>query len=147
MKKGAQLPEDHHVMRHVPWSRLRRDADENVIGILPHAFELREGESALSVNWVEFHAEEGVDPEVASIQAFRRTLDIRNRSAFGIGNVKEIADVTDERGRSLRTTYSPNSSNQSHSSIKGRPLEDEIAREKLAVRVFERFIKNSDVDS
>ena len=147
MKKGSPLPEEHHVMRHVPWTRLRRDADDNVIGILQQAFELREGETALSVNWIEHHAAAGIDPETASIETFRRTLDVRRRSAFGIGNVRKIADVTDEGGYSLRTTYSPTTNNQSHSSIKGRPLEDIIAREKLATRVFGRFIRNADVES
>ena len=146
MKKGSLLPSHHHVMRHVPWARLSRDGDDNVDGILPQAFELRPGEGTLSVNWIEYHDGQGDDPEIASIQTFRRTLDIGKRSAFGIGNVEEIARVVDEGGRPIRTIYSPTEKNQSHSSMKGRSLEDLIAREKLARRVFSRYIKNSDVE-
>ena len=35
------LPKDNHVLRYAPFTRLHRDEDDNVIGVLPQAFELR----------------------------------------------------------------------------------------------------------
>jgi hypothetical protein len=48
------LPDDHHVVRYVPWARLRKDEHENVIGVLGAAFRLRDGEQYLSATWAEF---------------------------------------------------------------------------------------------
>lgn len=145
MKKGQLLPDDHHVMRHVPWARQSRDADGNVDGILSQAFELRQDEPGLSVNWVEYHKDGAPDPEAACIKTFRRTLDIKRSAVFGIGNVREISKITDAGNHSIRTEYSPTDENSSHSSMKGKALEDLISREKLATSVFVRLIKNADV--
>ena len=46
------LPDEHHVIRNVSWRRLRRDEDDNVLGFLPQAFQLRADEEYLSVNWL-----------------------------------------------------------------------------------------------
>jgi hypothetical protein len=53
--KGKNLPDEDHVIRYVPWGRLRKDEDDNVLGFLPQAFQLRPEEDYLSVNWVEYH--------------------------------------------------------------------------------------------
>ena len=49
----ARVPNDSHVMRYVRKRHLRRDENGNVLGILPQALELREGEEYLSVTWLE----------------------------------------------------------------------------------------------
>jgi hypothetical protein len=53
--KGKNLPDEDHVVRYVPWGRLRRDEDENVLGFLPQAFQLRQEEDYLSVNWLQYY--------------------------------------------------------------------------------------------
>lgn len=53
-KKGWKLPDGDHIMRHIPWSKLRKDENDNVLGFLPQAFQLRPQENSLSVNWLEF---------------------------------------------------------------------------------------------
>jgi hypothetical protein len=32
--KITNLPDEDHVMRYVPWKKLRRDEDDNVLGFL-----------------------------------------------------------------------------------------------------------------
>ena len=54
MNKGANLPDADHVMRYVSKNRLRRDGSDNVIGVLPQAFEMRATEDALSVSWIDY---------------------------------------------------------------------------------------------
>jgi hypothetical protein len=41
-------------MRYVPWTRLRKDEDDNVLGFLGDAFKLKPNEDHLSVNWLEY---------------------------------------------------------------------------------------------
>ena len=52
--KITNLPDEHHVMRYVPWTRLRKDEDDNVLGFLGDAFKLKPNEDHLSVNWLEY---------------------------------------------------------------------------------------------
>jgi len=50
----TNLPDEDHVMRFVPWGRLRKDEDDNVLGFLGDAFKLKPNEDHLSVNWLEY---------------------------------------------------------------------------------------------
>lgn len=61
--KITPLPDEHHVMRYVPWGRLRRDGDDDsiVLGFLPQAFQLRPDEEYLSVTWVEFYPDKATN--------------------------------------------------------------------------------------
>lgn len=145
MKKGTLLDRAHHVMRHVPWARLRRDADDNVIGFLPQAFELREAEQALSVNWVEYHDGGSGDAKAACVKTFREMLDIKKKSAFGVGNVGKIGAIRGSTGKSIRTIYSPTNGNKSHSLMQGKPIEELAVQEMLATEIFTQLIKNSDI--
>jgi hypothetical protein len=42
------------MVRYVPWSRLRKVEDDNVLGVLGGAFKLRTNEDYLSATWAEF---------------------------------------------------------------------------------------------
>src|ERR1700731_389524 len=50
----ANVPPSDHVMRYAAYGRLRRDGDDNVLGLLPQAFLRKENEEYLSVTWVEY---------------------------------------------------------------------------------------------
>src|SRR4051794_14954963 len=90
--KGKNLPDEDHVIRYVPWGRLRKDEDENVVGFLPQAFELRDGESYLSVNWLEFHTGDREAQIRLSVWAMRDSFEkpLGGKSAFAIGQVGKI---------------------------------------------------------
>ena len=88
------LPHEHHVVRYVPWARLRKDENDNVIGILGAAFKLRQIEDYLSATWAEFF--QGTRPEcvVAAVQAIRASeIKVSPRSGFAIGNVGRVKEV------------------------------------------------------
>jgi hypothetical protein len=94
--KITNLPDSDHVMRYVPWRKLLRDGDDNVLGFLPEAFELP-NEEYLSVNWVEFFP----DPATRirdCIWDLRKSRKTGAKSAFAVGNVGRIKEVCLQSG-------------------------------------------------
>ena len=77
------LPDGDHVMRHVPFARLRKDEDGNIVGFLPDAFALRPDEKELSVNWLEHFRGTHKKNIHSSVEIFRKTRDVGGKSAFG----------------------------------------------------------------
>jgi hypothetical protein len=148
MNKGANLPDDHHVMRFVPWNRLLRDDVDNVIGFLPQAFALRPGEESLSVNWLEYFGGDRITNIRDSVLKFRGTYKVGKKSAFGIANVKKIGDTCSATaGVKVRVVYEPSRKNPAHSGIRRLPRDDLTLLDALAVDAFSELVKNSDVKS
>lgn len=145
-RKIKNLPDDDHVMRYVPWTRLRRDEDDNVIGVLPEAFQLRQDEDCLSVNWIEFYT----DP---ATRVYRSVLALRNsrkagaKSAFVIGNVGKIKAACTIHGCKVRVLHEPKEGEPAHASIRRLPRDDLILLAVLADDVFADMIHNSSVPS
>jgi len=148
MHRGANLPDDHHVMRHVPWGRLRRDDADNVIGFLSQAFALKPDEESLSVNWLEYFGGDRKTNIRYSVLEFRRTYKVGKKSAFGIANVKQIKDTCSATaGVRVRVVYEPSRKNPAHSGIRRLPRDDLTLLDALAVDAFSELVKNSDVQS
>lgn len=143
--KGMNLPDEDHVMRYVPWARLRKDEDENVIGFLPHAFELRPEEESLSVNWLEYFNGDREDRIRDSVKMFRNTRKVGKKSAFGIGNVGQIKETCGANGALVRIVYEPEANNQAHSAIRRLPRDDLSLLEALAADAFGELVRNVDV--
>lgn len=149
INKGANLPDDHHVMRYVPWSKLLKDEDDNVIGFLAHAFALRPNEESLSVNWLEyFGGDRKTNIRDAALE-FRRTLtNVGKKSAFGIASVKKIKDTCSATaGVKVRVVYEPSRKNPAHSGIRRLPRDDLTLLDALAADAFTELVRNSDVNS
>lgn len=146
MKKGTNLPDEHHVMRYVPWSRLRKDEDENIIGFLPQAFELRPEDESLSVNWLEYFNGDRETRIQASVKVFRNTRTVGKKSAFGIGNIKKIKEVCSANGARVRIVYEPDEpDNLAHSAIRYLPRGDLSILEALAADAFLELVRAADV--
>src|SRR5215216_3191402 len=111
--RGKNLPDEDHIIRYVPWQRLRRDQDDNVIGFLPHAFELREGEEYLSVNWLEFYEGSKDEQFRLSIWTIRDRFEkpLGKRSAFAIGNVGKVRQTCRAAGNRVRIVHEPQAGN------------------------------------
>lgn len=139
------LPDSDHVMRYVPWSRLLKDEMGNVLGFFPQAFELRDNDQYLSVNWLEYFGGDSESNKRDSVHAFRRTLDVGPKSAFGIGNVGEIKRACSSSGAKARIVHRPRADNQAHSGIYGVPREDLNLLQMLAQDVFAELVRNCDV--
>lgn len=145
-KKITNLPDEDHVMRHVPWKKLRRDEDDNVLGFLPQAFELRPDEEALSVNWVEFFS----DPATRvrdSVWAMRKARDAGGKSAFGIGNVGKIKETCLARGIRVRILHEPRGNEPAHAGIRRLPPDDLTLLAALAEDAFTEMVRNADIPS
>jgi hypothetical protein len=141
--KITNLPNEDHVMRYVPWGKLRKDEDDKVLGFLGEAFKLKPDEDALSVNWLEYFDGDRETKIHESVKTFRSTLKVGSKSAFGIGNVSKIKEVCLAGGASVRIVYEPEDNNKSHSSIRRLPREDVMLLEALAADAFAELIHNS----
>lgn len=142
--KITNLPDNDHVMRYVPWGRLRRDGDDNVLGVLPQAFQLRPDELSLSVNWVEFFS----DPVTRvrdCVWAMRRARSAGTKSAFAIGNVAKIKDTCLKHGFKVRIVHEPKDNEPAHSAIRRLPPDDLTLLAALAEDAFSEMIRNTDI--
>jgi hypothetical protein len=148
INKGANLPDQDHVIRHVPWKRLRRDEDGNILGFLHEAFALRPGEESLSVNWLE-HFDGNHDARTKkSIQEIRAAKDISKKSqcAFGIGNVGNIKEICKKNDALVKIVYAPTRDIPSHSEIRRLPRDDLSLLEALATDAFCELVRNAHVE-
>lgn len=145
------LPNDDHVMRHVPYKKLMKDSDGNICGLLPQAFELRDiDKGKLSVNWIEYFNKtsqtENIESTILAIRNARGTISSNSKCAYGIGNVGAIKDAcksfTPEK---VDIVHTPNANNKSHSSIIRLPDNDLGLMAELADEVFADIILNKDV--
>jgi hypothetical protein len=141
--KITNLPDEDHVMRYVPWGKLRKDGDDNILGFLGEAFKLKPEEDALSVNWLEYFEGDRDAKIQASVRTFRSTLTVGTKSAFGIGNVGKIKGVCRSRSANVRIVYEPTDNNKSHSGIRRLPRDDTILLDALAADGFAELIHNA----
>jgi hypothetical protein len=144
-QKVANISDDDHVVRHVPWGRLRRDEDDNVLGFLPQAFERRPDEDALSVGWMEYH-EDPATRTRDTILEIRKARTVGGKSAFGIARVGRVKEVCLSAGNvKVRVVHEPLDNWPSHSGIRLLPREDFDLLEALADDAFSEMILNQAV--
>jgi hypothetical protein len=143
MRAQSNLPDDHHVMRYVPWGRLLRDGDDNVLGFLPQAFRRRETEDAPFVNWLEYFEGDRAGQITASARVFRQTITVGSKSAFGIGNVARIKEVCRNNRATVRILYEPTDDNPAHAGIRRLPRDDVTLLEALAADAFAELVHNA----
>lgn len=139
LNKGKDLPEEHHVLRHVSSTRLRRDAERVVTGIRADGLRPQPGEG-LSVNWLEYG--EGSEREQIS-QAFdlmRNNLNIKKSAVLALINVGQFRLVAKGAGFSVRFVYAPIENNGGHSEIRHLPFDDDEVLDELANRGVKRRI-------
>ena len=147
------LQKKDHVSRHVPYKKLLRDEEDNPVGILPQAFEMRakKNEKALSVNWLEYFGGNHADNIIETIKSFRLSRDNRvgQLSAFGIGNVGKLEDTCAEyQHTKVRVLYNEKkvtNNNKSHASIIRLPINDMDIMQALALDVFIELVPNKDI--
>lgn len=104
---AAKLPPDNHVARYVRKRLLRRDEDGNVLGVLPQAFELRDGETYLSITWLEHFSADYEQALIEVVAAIRRQLDVKPRDGFAMARVGKIFDVCGSFSSGVRVLHEP----------------------------------------
>lgn len=122
------LLDDERIVRFVPWSKLRRDEDDNVVGVLPQAFELRESEEYLSATWCEYFDGNAHETLRCAIEAIRNSnLTVGPKARFAVGAVGEVRGVVERRpnARKLRIIHEPEEDNLAHAALRHWPRGDD----------------------
>jgi len=141
---STKLDPEHRVLRYVPWTRLRKDEDDNVIGVLGIAFKLRPGEPYLSATWVEFFQSD--EPVVEAIRTIRSSkIEVRPKSGFALGIIKRIDEECKSRTRKVRFLHEATEDNAAHAAIRGWPDEDDELLERLAEDAWGETILNQSI--
>jgi hypothetical protein len=145
--KGKNLPDEDHVIRYVPWSRLLKDEDLNVLGFLPQAFQLRPEEDYLSINWLQYYDGDRYTQIRLSVWAIRSSFvkPLGAKSAFAIGNVAEVKETCQAFGNRVRVVHEPEPNNPGHSGIRQLLRDDLSLLEALAADAFAERVSNSDI--
>ena len=149
ISKWANLPNQDHVIRHVPYSKLRKDEDDNILGFLPEAFALKpieETKKSISVNWLEYFSGDHEVRTERAIQGLRTTKSIGKKSAFAIGNVGNVKEVCKRNGAIIKIVYAPTDDNPSHSAIRHLPKDDLSLLQALATDAFCELVRNSAIE-
>jgi hypothetical protein len=144
--KGQKLPFNDHILRYVPYSKLRRDEDDNVVGVLGTAFQLRDGETYLSVTWVEYFDGPYEERVTQAVRAMRRSaLKTGAQSGFAVGNVGEVTKACATRNYSIRIVHEPSKANAAHTAVRRYPAVDDELLELLATDSWAKLIMNADM--
>jgi hypothetical protein len=121
----SNLPEKDHIVRYVPWTKVDKDADDNVRGILAIAYERREDEDGLSVNWLEMAG------EIQTEAALRKTLNliganmtVGKKARLAVSNVQKFKEVCADRDKKVRIVHAPINGNEPHSEVRKIPRND-----------------------
>lgn len=143
--KGQNLPDEHHVIRVVPFSKLETDEDGRATGrLLFSAFQRRENEDSLSVTWLEYFAGDRSEMIVRAAQAIRASnFKPGGKSAFAIGGVKQIKHTCAEKGHRIRIIHAPEDDNKAHAELRQFPRDDVALREALAATIWAEVVFNS----
>lgn len=145
VKVGQALPEDHSVVRFCPPKHIERDPDtEEIVGIFPEAWKLRENEDSLSVNWLEFFDDEGLSQLNHCIAQFKTNLKINKRSAFAVCQVAVFKNICSSRSNIVKIVYSPEDGNLSHSSIKRIKSDDHELLAEISYKAVKLIFDNND---
>ena len=123
MVESQTIPIEHHVARYCSGSLHQYGK------VLPAAFELRDGESYLSVNWLEYFGLETFDGALSRICTDKHGLgfNIRKTGRFAVLNVGIVRSLTENLGDQSETiypltvTHMPEAKDKSHSGIGGYP--------------------------
>lgn len=102
------LPEAATVARYVGYSKLRRDADDNVLGVLHTAFELRPNETYLSAAHLDhFTGSREEKLSALKIAYDPHPLKVKANGAFALGYVGSIKATCASFDRPVRIVNAP----------------------------------------
>ena len=145
--KGHNLPDEHHIVRVVSYSRLQKDSDGQPIGLLFSAFQRKENEEGLSVTWMEYFKGSREDRISAAVKAIRASaLTVGKKSGFAVGNVGGIKSVCLHQKHKIRIIHWPEDDNKAHAEIRQLPRDDTILLEQLAAGAWSELVLNSNIE-
>lgn len=131
----------------MPWAKLRKDENDNVLGVLGEAFKLRDKEKALSATWLEYFSGARDTQITSAVQTIRASIRTGGKSGFAIGKVAAINAICVNRHSKIRIVYEPMCSNKAHVGVRDLPRDDLELLEMLAAEAWSELILNSQVVS
>ncbi len=141
------LEDGDRVIRYVPWGKLRKDENDNVLGTIGEAFHLREGEEYLSVTWCDYFAG-GPEGDIrCAVEAIRGSrLKVSPKGHFALATKAAIAAHMTSGGRKLRFVHERADDNEAHAAVRGWSNDDLELLERLAETVWHTVYSKSDID-
>lgn len=140
MKRGSLLPNNDHVVRHVPFAKTRRDSNGKILGVLPTAIERRDGEDYLSVSHLQHFsgdADEQLKQVKSAIAAGKQTGSLGTNGLLAKANVGQLKEAVQQKASSkIRIAYLPTKKDPSHSGVYEIPQYDAELMAELADDVF-----------
>jgi hypothetical protein len=140
--------DDHHVIRYVPWAKLRKDEDDNVIGVLWVAFRLRDDEEYLSATWMEFFPGTKSICVKGAVQAIRASnMTVSPKSGFAIGNVRAVKTTcaADRQKHKIRIIHEREDDNHAHAALRGWPRDNEDLLNLIADDIWNETVLNKNI--
>jgi len=114
------LPPEHHIARHIKPRLVQRDEETNEpIGIFPEAFQLRDAERDLSVNWLE-HFRGDRTEQLRQVIAHSE-LKLKARDGFGVLQVGVVSEICERHGAKVRIIHDPTPKNPAHAGVHRYP--------------------------
>lgn len=134
-------------MRYVAPARLRKDENDNVIGILGEAFKQRKNEDGLSATWIEYFTGQEHEQIKSAICKLRSCMVVRPESGFAMGKVEHILSACNTKNNPKRTRiiYMPTACNEAHVEAKSIPYDDIELLETLAAEAWSELILNANI--
>ncbi len=136
--KGDALPQQDHVSRYCKGTACTEDGQ-----VTGAAFQLRQNEEYLSVNWLEYlqqpHREEEIR-EIRRILSSKLALGHSARIAvLNVGQTISFVRAESPDGRNLRILHDPKQNDPSHSGIYDLRHDDDLIAELMAEVVREIY--------
>ena len=119
------VPDTDHLARRVSYTKQLRDAEDNLLGCMSAAFELRPDEKFLSATWLEFFVGKRHEQIAQSIVATAGGSKLPKSTAFAIGNVKKIKKACEIGGVRIRVINEPDGNNLAHVALKHWPRDEQ----------------------
>lgn len=149
IKRNGFIPEDNHVIRYIPWSKLRKDENNKVIGILGEAFKPRPSDKeGLSAAWVEYSQNDSHQNKIEeTIKILRNSeLVVKPKSGFAIGKVLDIKSSCRKiKNIEVNAIYKPSPKNEAHVEVRRLPQDDSELHELLAEEAWAELILNESI--
>lgn len=130
----TELPDGDHYVRVVPWTRVRKDADDNVLGVTAEAYRLRDSEDGLSGNWLEYAAP-GKDQKTqlrATLKLIRTERTVGSKARLAISKVGTLKQLCSKRKNKVRVVHAPVGKNTAHAEIRRISRDDDELLELIA---------------
>lgn len=132
MAKKKPVEDDNHVVRFVRKNHLRRDGNNQVLGVNFTAFQLREGEPYLSACCLEYAAPQ---KQVALAKLKKCFVDFpfqTKKCGFTLGNVRAVKDTCVRKSK-IRVVHEPKGWNGSYVAVRQFPTDIEVLEELAAL--------------